>query len=156
MAEESNYIKTTRPQRTLWQREIKMNRIRYILFCFFVFVSVGQSDYRIEWYTVDSGGGQSSGGSYVLTGMIGQPDAGYHEQTPYELLGGFWIGGPLCIVNLEHFAQFASYWLEGPCDAGNNWCDGADLNRVDDVNLEDLTILANEWLNICPFVWPLK
>ena len=69
------------------------------------------SDYSIEWYTVDGGGGTSSGGSYQLTGTIGQPDAGYHGGGPYEVLGGFWIGGPLCIVDMEDFAQFAAYWL---------------------------------------------
>jgi hypothetical protein len=36
--------------------------------------------YRIDWYTIDGGGGTStggtgSGGPYVLTGTIGQPDA---------------------------------------------------------------------------------
>lgn len=39
----------------------------------------GQSDgsYEIVWSTIDGGGGTSSGGPYVLTGTIGQPDAGY-------------------------------------------------------------------------------
>ena len=33
--------------------------------------------YEISWYTIDSGGGTSSGGSYVLSGTIGQADAAY-------------------------------------------------------------------------------
>ena len=113
------------------------------------------AEYSIPWYTIDGGGGASSGGPYQVTGTIGQPDAGYHDGGQYELLGGFWTGGPLCIVNLEHFATFASYWLDGPCDASNNWCGGADLNQQNDVTIVDLGILANEWLNICPFNWPL-
>ena len=113
------------------------------------------AEYRIDWYTIDGGGGTSSGGPYQVTGTIGQQDAGYHDGGQYELLGGFWTGGPLCIVNLEHFATFASYWLDGPCDASNNWCGGADLNQQDDVTIVDLGILANEWLNVCPFNWPL-
>ena len=33
----------------------------------------------------------------------------------YELLGGFWPGGPLCTIDFEHFARFAQYWFEtGP------------------------------------------
>ena len=121
-------------------------------------VAVAQSGgpYRIVWNTIDGGGGTSAGGPYTMTGTIGQPDAGYHYQSPYELLGGFWVGGPLCIVNLEHFAQFAAYWLDGPCSEANNWCDGADLNQVDDVTIDDLIILAGQWLNVCPFAWPLK
>ncbi len=98
----------------------------------------------------------ASGGPYQLTGTISQPDAGYHDGGQYELLGGFWVGGPLCIVNLEHFATFAAHWLDGPCNEGNNWCGGADLNQLNDVNIVDLGILANKWLNICPFNWPLK
>jgi hypothetical protein len=113
-------------------------------------------DYSIRWYTIDGGGGTGSGGVYELTGTIGQADAGYHYEAPYELLGGFWTGGPLCIVDLEHFATFASHWLDGPCDAGNNWCGGADLNKFNDVNIDDLGLLANEWLNVCPFNWPLQ
>lgn len=119
-------------------------------------VSMVNAGYTIEWYTIDGGGGTSSGGPYQVIGTIGQPDAGYHDTSPYELLGGFWVGGPLCIVNLEDFATFASYWLDGPCDAGNNWCGGADINRMDDVTIDDLTILAARWLDVCPFNWRLK
>ena len=112
--------------------------------------------YEITWYTIDSGGGTSSGGPYNLTGTIGQPDADYLAGEQYELLGGFLVGGPLCTVNLEHFSMFATHWLDGPCnEEDNDWCGGADLNHLNDVNIDDLTILANEWLNVCPFNWPL-
>ena len=117
--------------------------------------SLASADYSISWYTIDGGGGTSSGGTYTLTGTIGQPDAGYHDEPPYELLGGFWVGGSLCIVDLEDFAQFAAYWLDGPCDETNNDCQGADLDGINGVNIDDLTILANEWLNVCPLDWPL-
>lgn len=117
--------------------------------------SIAYAEYRIDWYTIDGGGGTSSGGPYQLSGTIGQPDADYLDGGPYELLGGFWVGGPLCIVNLEHFATFAAYWLDGPCNADNDWCGGADLDKFNDVTIDDLTLLANEWLNICPFAWPL-
>ena len=113
------------------------------------------ADYSISWYTIDGGGGTSSGGPYQLTGTIGQPDADYSGGGQYELLSGFWVGGPLCIVNLEHFAIFAGQWLEPVCDEFNDNCQGANLDGVNGVNINDLTILANEWLNICPFGWPL-
>ena len=124
----------------------------YLLIC----TLTAFGDYRIDWYTIDGGGGTSSGGPYQLTGTIGQPDAGYHNGGTYELLGGFWTGGPLCIVNLQQFATFASYWLDGPCNESNNWCNGADLNQMNDVDIVDLTILGSEWLNTCPFGWPLQ
>ena len=134
-----------------------MNPIKKHLFiiCLLgILPSVCFADYSISWYTIDGGGGTSSGGPYQLTGTIGQPDAGYHDAGPYEVLGGFWVGGPLCIVNLEQFSTFAAYWLDGPCNETTNWCGGADLNHLNDVDIVDLTILAGEWLNVCPVDWP--
>lgn len=140
-----------------------MSRLYVIFFTVFLSVIVvnpviaqNGGGYDLSWSTVDGGGSQSSGGSYVLTGTIGQPDAGYHSGGNYELLGGFWVDGPLCIVNLEHFSEFAAWWLFGPCNEANNWCDGADLNQADDVNIQDLIILVNEWLDVCPVGWSLE
>lgn len=121
-----------------------------LFFYFFVFVSIGQSDYRIEWSTIDGGGGQSAAGQYVLTGTIGQPDAGFHGQAPYELLGGFWTGGPSCIVNLESVANFAQYWFETGSALP------ADLDGNGFVNLADLQIVVSRWLCLCPADWPLR
>lgn len=120
------------------------------------FTAAGFCDYRIVWSTIDGGGGTSSGGPYTLTGTIGQPDAAYLAGGPYELLAGFWTGGPLCIVNLEDFTQFAFYWLENSCDDANNWCGGADLNTSGAVDSDDFRILYEAWLNVCPYAWPLK
>jgi len=131
-------------------------KILYLLTIILITVSMVGADYSISWYTIDGGGGTSSGGPYQISGTIGQSDAGYHDEAPYELLGGFWVGGPLCIVNLEHFAQFANHWLDGPCSETNDWCGGADLNQINDVTVDDLSILAVEWLNVCPFGWPLQ
>ena len=51
-------------------------------------------DYRIDWQTLDAGGGTSTGGPYTLSGTIGQPDASSSAATGsvYDLLGGFWPG----------------------------------------------------------------
>jgi len=81
-------------------------------FAFLMFASVCFADYSIDWYTIDGGGGQSTGGPYILTGTIGQPDAAYSAGGQYELLGGFWPGGPLCFVDFYSFARFAEWWLE--------------------------------------------
>jgi hypothetical protein len=52
-----------------------------------IFSAPGRSDasYQIHWHTIDSGGGTSSGGQYVLTGTIGQPDAAYSAGGNYAL-----------------------------------------------------------------------
>jgi hypothetical protein len=51
----------------------------------------GQS-YSIDWFTIDGGGGTSSGGPYSLSGTIGQADAGRLSGGNYTLDGGFWGG----------------------------------------------------------------
>jgi hypothetical protein len=49
-----------------------------------------RAQYTIDWYSLDGGGGQSSGGAYTLNGTIGQPDAGTSSGGAYTLHGGFW------------------------------------------------------------------
>ncbi len=120
-------------------------------------LSMSGGDYEISWSTIDGGGGTSSGGDYAVIGTIGQPDAGEMSGGDYVLSGGFWPGGPilaLCFVNFEHFAEFAKYWLDAPCDAGNNWCYGADLDWSTAVGLSDVGELAYWWLAECPPDWP--
>ena len=46
--------------------------------------------------------------------------------------------------------------METGCDAGNNWCGGADLNLLGDVDLVDFGLFVEEWLDYCPYNWPLK
>jgi hypothetical protein len=51
---------------------------------------VQAQSYAITWWTVDGGGGTSTGGGYTLSGTIGQPDAGVMGGGGYTLTGGFW------------------------------------------------------------------
>jgi hypothetical protein len=53
---------------------------------------LADAQYAIDWFTLDGGGGTSSGGSFTLTGTIGQPDAGTLSGGNYTLQGGFWPG----------------------------------------------------------------
>jgi hypothetical protein len=47
--------------------------------------------YNIDWFTIDGGGGTSTGGVYSVSGTIGQPDAGATMSGGnYSLNGGFW------------------------------------------------------------------
>ena len=46
--------------------------------------------YSIDWFTIDGGGGTSTGGVYSVSGTIGQPDAGAMSGGSYALTGGFW------------------------------------------------------------------
>lgn len=46
--------------------------------------------YSVDWFTIDGGGGTSTGGVYAVSGTIGQPDAGAASGGSYSLVGGFW------------------------------------------------------------------
>jgi hypothetical protein len=115
---------------------------------FLAIVPQALGDYQITSYTIDGGGGMSSGGQYVLTGTIGQPDAAYSSGGQYEMLGGFWPGGPLCFVEFDDFARFAEYWLEST--------EGADLNQDLALDFLDVQVLADYWLSYCPAGWLLR
>jgi len=47
-------------------------------------------NYSIDWFTIDGGGGTSTGGVYTVSGTIGQPDAGRMSGGNFTLDGGFW------------------------------------------------------------------
>jgi hypothetical protein len=49
-------------------------------------------------------------------------------------------------INLVDFAWLAANWLDTDCDAGNNFCGGADIDRADGVGLDDLLILTEHWM----------
>ena len=48
--------------------------------------------YTMDWFTVDAGGGRSSGGGFNVEGTFGQPDAGDASGSGFALRGGFWPG----------------------------------------------------------------
>jgi hypothetical protein len=106
--------------------------------------------FEITWSTIDGGGQTSTGGSFSLTGTIGQADAGMMSGGGYDLLGGFWSGLPICIVDFHLYAIFAEYWLETGSDLP------ADLYQDDIIDEYDLELFVDEWLDYCPYDWPLK
>src|SRR5439155_209020 len=59
------------------------------LFCVGLISAVAQS-YTLNWFTIDGGGGTSTGGVFNVRGTIGQPDAGRLAGGNYTLDGGFW------------------------------------------------------------------
>ncbi|HUS74202.1 MAG TPA: hypothetical protein VMY06_14170 [Sedimentisphaerales bacterium] len=131
--------------KTIWK-----NMGPVVLLMCLMSLSSGLANYELSWSTIDGGGGRSSGGPYVLTGTIGQPDAAWSSGGNYELLGGFWPGGPLCIVSFDDFARFAQLWR----DTGIGL--PADLDGSGEVDFADLKDFADLWLKCCPIGWPLK
>jgi hypothetical protein len=54
-------------------------------------VSARAQSYSIDWYKVAGGGGTSTGGTYSVSGTIGQHDAGGPMTGGnYSVTGGFW------------------------------------------------------------------
>lgn len=57
-------------------------------------LSASAPPYTIDWWTVDGGGGDGSGGTFTLSGTAGQPDAGILGGGTLD--GGFWgLIGPV-------------------------------------------------------------
>src|SRR5438477_2216072 len=61
-----------------------------LLLLTFVPTSASAQNYSIDWFTIDGGGGTSTGGVFSVSGTIGQPDAGHMSGGNYTLDGGFW------------------------------------------------------------------
>ena len=74
--------------------------------------------YAIDWFTIDGGGGTSTGGVYSISGTIGQPDAGRMSGGSYTIDGGFWgiiaavqtPGAPLLSIARTTTNTVAVYW----------------------------------------------
>jgi hypothetical protein len=78
------------PERGLVRALPKLLLYFYFLLSAFSFRAVGQT-YSIDWYKVAGGGGTSTGGTYAVSGTIGQHDAGGPMMGgSYSLTGGFW------------------------------------------------------------------
>ena len=65
------------------------------VFCFIILHSsfclrAWAQSYSIDWFTIDGGGGTSTGGVYSVSGTIGQPDAGKMSGGNFTVDGGFW------------------------------------------------------------------
>jgi hypothetical protein len=117
--------------------------------------------FDLSWNTIDGGGGTSSGGAFVLSGTIGQPDAGptmtgtSSGGVVFSLSGGFWPGvpsgtpacspadiaqtdgspGPDGCVNNGDFLLFISSFFTADCPAcgspGAPACTSADIAQTD-------------------------
>jgi len=66
-------------------------------FCLLAGVTHGQV--TIDWWTIDGGGGTSTGGIYTVSGTIGQADAGTMSGSPFTVTGGLWAIAAVQTVN---------------------------------------------------------
>ncbi|GJM19571.1 MAG: hypothetical protein DHS20C14_17840 [Phycisphaeraceae bacterium] len=98
--------------------------------------------YVLDWYTIDGGGGTSSGGVYTLSGTIGQHDAAAPSSGGvFTLAPGFWPGVttndcfPDCtgdsVLNVDDIECFVTAFLGDDLAGGD--CTGNGVLNVDDI-----------------------
>jgi hypothetical protein len=87
---------------------MKMSFVLALMAGLTVLGSAKGQNFAIDWFTVDGGGGSSTGGVYSVSGTIGQPDAGAMSGGVYSLVGGFWgvtaIQAPGPLLSIEFAA----------------------------------------------------
>ena len=67
--------------------------VGFLVASFLAATSASAQTYTIPWWTVDGGGTMAaSGGTYSLSGTVGQPDAGVLSGGAHSVAGGFWGG----------------------------------------------------------------
>jgi len=100
-----------------------------------------QTNYSVDWFTIDGGGGTSTGDVYSVSGTIGQPDASQQIMTGgnYTLTGGFWAlyavqipGAPTLTIVPAGARQATISWTP----ASTNW-----------VLQENLNLATTNWVN---------
>jgi hypothetical protein len=71
--------------RKLWPAVLLVS----LLLCLHAGKTRAQS-FDVGWFSIDGGGGVSSGGEFSISGIVGQPDAGIMTGGEFALEGGFW------------------------------------------------------------------
>jgi hypothetical protein len=121
---------------------------------------LGAGDFAITSFTFDGGGGTSSGGAYVVSGTIGQFDAGPGSAGmsggDFVLTGGFWhsvndIKRPTCpadinddlVVDVLDLLLALGAW--GPCPGDCPPTCAADTNDDCAVDVIDMLAVLAAW-----------
>jgi hypothetical protein len=127
---------------------------------FFSMTLAALAQYEISWSTIDGGGLlNSNGGSYLLSGTIGQADA---KSPPvvsggsYELTGGFWPVTQVCYcpgdLTGDGKKDGRDVQLFVNCVMSGGTCSCADIDAANGVNLADVPVFVNNLLagQTCP------
>ena len=111
--------------------------------------------YSIPWSTIDGGGViNSSGGSFTLSGTIGQPDAGATMTGgSFSLTGGFWAGvdsGPPCPADLNGDGELDFVDISLFLNAFNGELPAADFNDDGEYDFVDISLFLASYTGGCP------
>lgn len=127
-----------------------------IVFLSIILVAVAPAafgQFEISWSTIDGGGAMNStGGTFELSGTIGQPDAQSSTMAggSFDLTGGFWPVANVCYClgdlngdgnkNGKDVQDFV-----GCVIAGGN-CSCADVDAINGVTLADVAVFVSDLL----------
>ena len=118
--------------------------------------TVSAQSYTIDWYKVSGGGGTSAGGTYSVSGTIGQPDAsGAMTGGNYSVTGGFWAlisvvqtpGAPPLYISVSEnvvtvYWQSVSGWSlqqNGNLTVPNDWTTSSGVTTLGGTNYFKIT-----------------
>ena len=116
------------------------------LLCSFVGVAGARADgppqFEMEWSTIDAGGGLSYGGTFVLTGTVGQHDTNALAAVDLEAGSGFWFeqDAANCPAdfNSDGFLDFTDFdFFVGQFEAGNPVADFNNDTFLDFTDFDD-------------------
>lgn len=101
-------------------------------------------NYAIDWFTVDGGGGTSTGGVYAVSSTIAQPDAGgTMTGGNFSVTGGFWSllsavqtpGAPTLSISLTATNTALVSWPS----PSTGWTLQQNTNSVSSLNWDNVT-----------------
>jgi hypothetical protein len=112
--------------------------------------AAAHGQFAITSSTIDCGGGSSSGGAFVVTGTIGQPDAGPAlTGGAFTLSGGFCTPSAACAgdfnnsgsISVQDIFDFLSAWFAA--------LPSADFNHVNGITVQDIFDFLAAWFAGC-------
>ncbi|MFO0837955.1 MAG: hypothetical protein U1D55_05465 [Phycisphaerae bacterium] len=132
-------------------------RLGVVAFGLALLCGTAQAQYDLSWFTIDGGGAMfTTGGSFTLSGTIGQPDAGVMSGGSFTLTGGFWAVPPSATpcpgdadgnrtVDSSDLGILLANWMTSVTPNTNGDFDGNGT-----VDSSDLGILLANWMVTCP------
>ncbi len=130
---------------------IRQGAILFLAACVVVALPVcgrANEGYDLSRETI-SARAESSGGEYELVVKVGTPDKVKMSGGEYEMVVSLEPEPPLGDITLKAFADFAVQWL------GTEGSFTGDLDGDNDVDLADLSIFLEQWLEGYPSDWHL-
>ena len=125
-----------------------------ILVLLFVYSTARAQPYTIDWYTVDGGGGDLVGGPFLLSGTVGQHDAGGPlVGGGFVLTSGYWASGvvpPPCLADFNGDGLIDFFDIAEFLDAFSNQIPSADLTNDGLFDFFDVVLFLDLFSAGCP------